>query len=383
MTTSARIVKKILQTLGSLKLTVIGLLFLIALTVWGTLYQAEFGLFRAQQRFYQSWVFLAGGWFPFPGAQSVMTVLMVNLVSSILYLARVGRLHMGLLLTHGGLVLMLGAGAVTFYFGSESRLTLIEGEGANVSVAYHDWEVAAWPATEGVDPREISAVDVRHLRPGVAIPLAELGVDIVLQRYYSNSNPVGGANGPPESEEAREIRDLSEAPPSKEPRDDRPGAVVTLRTAGGKESRLVLYSGDTRAAVFEAGGRTYLFELRRKRHLLPTVIRLLDFRKEFHPGTQIASSFSSKVSVEGEGPGRQVLISMNKPLRYKGFTFFQSSYHDLPDGREASTLAVVRNYGQVLPYVATGVTVIGMILHFLGVLVARARRMTSDREGSA
>ena len=373
-----------LKSLGSLKLTVIGLLFLTALTVWGTLYQAEFGLFRAQQRFYRSWVFLAGGWLPFPGAQSVMTVLMVNLLASIVYLARIRRLHFGLLLTHGGLVLMLAAGAVTFYYGSESRLTLVEGEGANVSVAYHDWELAAWQAAEGhVDEREISAVDVHHLQSAQPLVLDRLGLGLTGQHYYANCTPQTDPHAVPAGGgDTALITGLTEAPPARDPGDDRPGAVVTVRMAGGEEKELVLYSGDRHPAAWEAGDRTFHFELRRKRFLLPAVVRLLDFRKEFHPGTEIARSYSSNVSVEGAGGSRQVLISMNKPLRYQGFTFFQASYHDLPDGREASTLAVVKNYGRLLPYVATAVTVVGLIIHFLGVLATKLRRESAARRAA-
>ena len=379
MTESRPVSIRALKSLASMKLTVIGLLLLTALTLWGTLYQAEFGLFRAQQRFYQSWVFFAGGWFPFPGAQFVMTMLMVNLVASLLYLTLTGRLHFGLFLTHGGLALMLAAGAVTFYYGTESRLTLAEGEGTNVSIAYHDWELAAWQDTDDVEKREISAVDVGHLQPGQPVSLDQLGVEVLPHRYYANCTPQGDGNTmSAHTGEHAAILDLVEAPPAKEPRDDRPGAVVTVR-AGGEEKELILYSGDSHAAAWAVGEQAYRFELRRKRFPLPTVIRLLDFRKEFYPGTQMARSYSSSVSVDAAGLDRQVLISMNKPLRYQGFTFFQSSYLDLPDGREASTLAVVKNYGRLLPYVATAVTVVGMIIHFLGVLVTRVRRASAPR----
>jgi hypothetical protein len=109
----------------------------------------------------------------------------------------------------------------------------------------------------------------------------------------------------------------------------------------------------------------------------------MDFTKEFYPGSQIAKSFSSRVTVEDGELGRQVLISMNKPLRYRGSTFYQSSYQELPGGRETSTLAVVKNYGRLMPYIATAATVIGMCLHFIGMLVTRLARAPKPAKGRA
>ena len=96
-----------------------------------------------------------------------------------------------------------------------------------------------------------------------------------------------------------------------------------------------------------------------------------------------ARSFSSRVRLEDGDVDREVLISMNKPLRYQGYTFYQSSYRDLPGGRETSTLAVVKNYGRLMPYIATAVTVIGMIIHFTGLLILRLAHSGRNREVKA
>ena len=56
---------------------------------------------------------------------------------------------------------------------------------------------------------------------------------------------------------------------------------------------------------------------------------------------------------------------MNEPLRFKDYTFYQASYQIDAMGREASTLAVVKNGGRLLPYIATFVTFFGLAYHFL------------------
>ena len=62
------------------------------------------------------------------------------------------------------------------------------------------------------------------------------------------------------------------------------------------------------------------------RYELPALIGLEDFRAEFYPGTDTPRSFESDVILEAPGTRRPVRISMNKPLRFSGFTFYQASY---------------------------------------------------------
>ena len=86
---------------------------------------------------------------------------------------------------------------------------------------------------------------------------------------------------------------------------------------------------------------------------------------ELHPNTQIARSYQSLVEVQNNEVAREVLIVMNKPLRYRDFTFYQASYAIDGLGRELSTLAVVKNSGRMLPYIASLLTFAGLALHFL------------------
>jgi len=60
-----------------------------------------------------------------------------------------------------------------------------------------------------------------------------------------------------------------------------------------------------------------------------------------------------------------VRIYMNNPLRYKDYTVYQASYDSDSVGRQSSTLAVVKNYARVLPYIACLLVFFGLALHFL------------------
>ena len=83
-----------------------------------------------------------------------------------------------------------------------------------------------------------------------------------------------------------------------------------------------------------------------------------------HPGTGIAKSFSSDVNLIENGIAKRILIQMNNPLRYNGYTFYQSSFIEGPNG-ETTVLAVVKNYGRLFPYISSIIMCVGLLIHLI------------------
>src|SRR5271165_4477596 len=96
-----------IKFLSSLRITVTCLFLLFVLTFWGTIAQVQQGLFAAQDRFFNSFFFLAGGFIPFPGAQLVLWVFFVNLICSMIltYRKYTQWENIGLLVIHFGLII--------------------------------------------------------------------------------------------------------------------------------------------------------------------------------------------------------------------------------------------------------------------------------------
>ena len=145
-----------------------------------------------------------------------------------------------------------------------------------------------------------------------------------------------------------------------------PGGVFIIHEKDKEGSKLLLYGAEIKPATVPIDSVVYHFQLRRKRHVLPFVVTLKDFTREMHPLTEIPRSFKSLIEVTSDAGTREVLISMNKPFRYKDYTFYQASYAIDALGREYSTLAVVKNAGRLLPYISCFITLAGLLIHFLG-----------------
>ena len=90
---------------------------------------------------------------------------------------------------------------------------------------------------------------------------------------------------------------------------------------------------------------------------LPFRVTLLRFRSEKYPGSNMPATYESFVRVDDPQRGTsEHHISMNNPLHYRGYIFFQSSF---VEGQPMmSIFSVARAPG--LPLVYLGVTLIGV-----------------------
>jgi cytochrome c biogenesis protein ResB len=68
----------------------------------------------------------------------------------------------------------------------------------------------------------------------------------------------------------------------------------------------------------------------------------MDFRKITYPGIDLAAGFESDVQLTDTARGLILMrkISMNNPLRYRGYSLFQSSFIE---GEPQTTVLSVRN----------------------------------------
>ncbi len=113
------------------------------------------------------------------------------------------------------------------------------------------------------------------------------------------------------------------------------------------------------------GQKEIVLEYRKAMWKLPVTIKLIDFRKTEYPGTQMAASFES--DVEMNDPERGVTlkrkITMNNPLKYRGFSFFQSGFLEGPV--ETTVLSVRKDPGTPLVYTGFLIVIAGVVSLFV------------------
>jgi hypothetical protein len=142
-----------------------------------------------------------------------------------------------------------------------------------------------------------------------------------------------------------------------------------IRLHAGK-SNLWLGLGDRATMDIPAGpdGKTRHFTIGYfpRRIVLPFGIRLEKFSIDRYQGTMSPREFSSVVDVDGgkDGPIKARTISMNEPLKYGGYTFYQTSYVDAQPRPTISIFSVNQDPGRWLKYLGSFLIVAGSIWLF-------------------
>lgn len=175
---------------------------------------------------------------------------------------------------------------------------------------------------------------------------------------------------------------LERLPRPASPERQRAGVSVELGIPGESPLESLLWSAHFAPWVVEVAGRTFEIDLARRSWSLPFSVRLVDFHRELHPGTNIPSRFSSDI-LKVDGRDRlPVHITMNAPLRHRGYTIYQSGWgpRGVPEGTPLfSVFSVVRNPADRVPLYACIIIAFGLAWHFQGRLWRYVRREAGAR----
>lgn len=135
------------------------------------------------------------------------------------------------------------------------------------------------------------------------------------------------------------------------------GGGITLCTK--QEGFLLLLPDTTTAHVYQSNDSDFLDADSKPAFTLPFGVTLEKFEQGYYPGTETAQYYVSTLRINGQSH----YVAMNEPLRYRGYTFYQSSVLNLPGKPAGSVLSVVRNPGWLFPYLATALLFAGLVFH--------------------
>ena len=369
--------KKLLDVMSSFGLSVAIFALLTLITWLGTLAQADIGLFRAQEKYFESWLIaqqvIGPVYVPLPGGLLLMVTLFANLVLGGLWRMKWRWDKAGILITHFGMLFLLFAGFWKYAFAEEGGLQLFEGMRSSEYVSYYDWEIVIEEAA-GDEVRSWvvpdTAFDDRTGRDRVAEIQAD-GLPFVLEvSHFMPHSTVRRAGpmvdrGPHVADgfalEAREMEKEAEANVA--------GCVAVVRpTDGNRATHGILWGRALYPWTVEVGDRTFGVTLRKKRMPMPFEIHLDKFTHEYHPNTRIPRKYMSDVTVRDDAGPVAHKIRMNEPLRQDGMIVFQSSWGPTdarPGDRLYSGFSVVRNPADKWPEYSLWVIVSGMLIHFV------------------
>jgi hypothetical protein len=278
----------------------------------------------------------------------------------------------GIILIHLGLIVMMVSEWITGVSAVEGRMSIETGKSSNQVIYPRDSELAIVDRSRP-DLDDVVVVPSRFLRAGEVIRNELLPFEVETIRYLENSTlvkPVPDQRNPA-TQGAGLHRMAVEQPETagtdSEQRVEMPSAYVTLRQKGtGQVLGTFLVSAALNPQWIQANDKPYEIALRFKETYRPFRLHLLEFIHENYEGSETPKNFTSKVQLRDpeRGEDRQVVISMNEPLRYRGETFYQADW--LRDGQRdlGTILQVVSNPGWLMPYISCVMVGLGLLLHF-------------------
>jgi hypothetical protein len=387
------------RALGSLRLTVWLLAFSVILVFFGTLDQVKMGIRAAQEIYFESlfavwhypepWPmgkFLSWIPVPVPGGYLIGPLLAINLVCSHIRHFRFKWRLLGISVIHIGVLMLLVGQLMTNLLQKEDYMWLDEGAKANFVRSFQKDELYL-NRHKADGSMGVFSYPYEDLREGQVIRPEQFPFELHVKRVFTNAEIQSGGSVEGRSREgvdrglgsqfnlgARERASFR----SDDQRDVRSAVVEVVQDGESEGTWLVSNVFEERfpEQSFTLGETRYDVGLRYKKTYLPFTVTLLEFNHDRYPGTNIPSNFSSKVRVDhsATGESQEVMIFMNNPLRYEGFTFYQASFAKQDT---ASMFQVVRNPGWLMPYIACSLVSIGMLYQFGWVALRSMRRTPS------
>jgi ABC-type transport system involved in cytochrome c biogenesis permease subunit len=291
----------------------------------------------------------------------------------------------GIVLLHAGVALLMFSELQVGIYGKENHLMLLEGQKTTFIRDIRERELAViHRQSDGKD--KVVVIPQAMLESAAAgtspeqqiISLREVPFDIAVRKYIQNSElravlpddrvrtPAGLGNfvAPVEMKPVTGMDDKS----------DLSSVYIDIVERGtGKVLSSHLISQEVSelrtvpiAEVARVGEQDYQLYLRSQRNYRPYEVELLDVSRTNYVGSATPRDYRSRIIIRepSAGTSEEFTLWMNNPLRYRGETFYQTSYQELPGGKEATTLSVVRNKGWMLPYIACMIVSFGMFAQF-------------------
>ncbi len=332
--------------------------WLMILIVLGTITQQKLGLYAATEKYINSAILWLGP-IPTPGGLSIIGVIFIALSTKFIFFSKWHLKQSGIILTHLGILLLLLGGILTSALSREGFMIIPEGQSINKISDYKKRVVIF-----SEDKKEARTLNFDALSVGQIVEFSKLKIKILDICQNCSAQPPSGKYKVLQG--LAKNMELFSIPAEKNIEANFSGMVFELIAAPEKKTlgTYNIMEDLPKNPSFKIDGKKIDIKLERAKEVLPFFITLQDFRKIDYPGTIKPREFESDLIIQDGDLSWPVMISMNEPLRYKGYSFYQSSFEQRPDG-EVTVLSVVKNVGWLFPYIATLIIFAGLLLHLI------------------
>ncbi|MDY0029410.1 MAG: cytochrome c biogenesis protein ResB [Pseudobdellovibrionaceae bacterium] len=354
---------------------------MMALLVLGTIAQKNIGLYAAQENYFGSFFTMVGP-VPIPAGLAIMGVFLVNLLCKFLFRSDWSWAKSGTIISHFGVLLLVFGGTMTALTSQEGFLMVGQGDQNNIVEDYHSRNLVVYDANKNA----LVTVPHEHIHDGMTVSIPASAISLTIDKYCFNCSISMRPQNEQEGWHSPGSRMMLNKAPA-DPQDEKNLTGIEFTLKGAKDSdingKYLTFVGFPKPPTLDIDdNHTLTIAMERAKRPLPFSVKLERFERDLHPGTDMASAFTSWIEIIDPETGNNfpAKIEMNEPLRYRGFTLYQSSF-DLNGEKPYTILAIVDNKGRLFPYIASILIALGLILH-LGIRIT-SQRLAKKKETAA
>lgn len=339
------------QRLGRADILFWTLPYLMVLVILGTVLQKFIGLYAAQSMVFSSFFFVWKG-IPFFGGYSVLSLMAVNMTCKLVFLSRWTMDKLGVHVAHLSIVILFVGGLLTAFSMEDGFMTLKIGETQTTIRDYH--KRVLFLTKEG----NTIAIPFTNVK---SYDFGSLPFDVEIIEQCDNSAIRPHETPDPTGIGAASMADLVCVEKAKESERNVAGFTYRVTNAEIPEENGTYIVFEGRQTQDDVAG--YEIRLDREIRTLPFALTLQSFFRDVYPGTNMPRDYTSRLIVKDGDVEWPAVISMNEPLRYGGYTLYQSSTWIDRDGQAVSVLNIVKNGGWIFPYISGVLLAIGLLYH--------------------
>lgn len=360
--------RKALATVASIDILLVVLILLMTIVFLGTINQGDMGLFQVQATYFQSWFYWLAI-FPLPGGKTLLLIFSVNLLAQLIFKTRFGQIQkVGIHIAHTGSLLLVLSCLYIFKFTEEGSLNIKEAESLQYFKDFKNYEFI-------VTSLDLNSNEVKEFRfllnlkdsnefffEGHKFKVLKIIENCQLKEMKRKSF-IGFAS------------QFSFIKTDHFEKRDSDLCLEFKHEFQDQIHQLGVFHLMPRLQTLSDAKVKLTFQIDNQRKPIPFKIRLNKFEKEYYQDTSIAKSFKSYVTIIDQDKEFDSIIEMNSPLRYKGYTFFQAAFSENSDA-SISQFSVSKNQGEKLPYVASFIIALGILIHLFFIL--KKNRLRND-----